>query len=90
VIVLGASIVVELLMNGALADTIRDNLAQHDDSLLVPHLLDVEVASAFRNLAAGRRIDSHRSAQIAWRTCRSAGRALRAHAFVGQDLGTSA
>ena len=30
----------------------------------VPHLLDVEVVSALRNLVAGQRIDSHRSEQL--------------------------
>jgi predicted nucleic acid-binding protein len=59
-IVLDASVVVELLTNGALADSLRRNLAASNDSFLVPHLLDVEVASALRRLVAGRRIDSHR------------------------------
>jgi predicted nucleic acid-binding protein len=61
VIVLDASVVVELLTNGALADSLRRDLAASDDSVIVPHLLDVEVASALRRLASGRRIDSHRS-----------------------------
>ena len=63
-IVLDASVVVELLTNGALADSIRLDLAERDDSIIVPHLLDVEVVSAIRRLVAGRRIDSFRSAQI--------------------------
>ena len=63
-IVLDASVVVELLTNGVLADSIRRELAGRDESLVVPHLIDFEVISAFRRLVAGQRIDSHRSAQF--------------------------
>ena len=63
-IVLDASLVVELLTNGILADTIRDELARHDESFLVPHLIDVEVMSAVRRLTEGARIDAHRNAQF--------------------------
>jgi len=64
VIVLDASVVVELLTNGSLAGSIRNELARRDESFVVPHLIDVEVMSALRRVAAGRRIDSHRSAQF--------------------------
>lgn len=63
-IVLDASVVVELLSNGALADSLRRDLAGSSDSFIVPHLLDVEVASALRRLVAGQRIDSHRSEEF--------------------------
>lgn len=63
-IVLDASVVVELLTNGPLADALRRDLAERDEPFIVPHLLDVEVASAFRKLVAGQRIDSHRSDQL--------------------------
>lgn len=63
-IVLDASAVVELLTNGPLADSLRRDLAMRSDSFVVPHLLDVEVASAFRKLAAVQRIDSHQIAQL--------------------------
>jgi predicted nucleic acid-binding protein len=63
-IVLDASVVVELLTNGSLADSIRTELARRDDSFIVPHLIDIEVMSAFRRLVAGQRIDSHRSGQF--------------------------
>ena len=63
-IVLDASVVVELLTNGTMADAIRKELAGCDDSFLVPHLIDVEVVSALRRLAAGKRIDAHRSAEF--------------------------
>ena len=63
-IVLDASIVVELLLNGPLADSLRRELAKQHDGFMVPHLLDVEVVSALRSLAVGLRIDSHRSEQL--------------------------
>ena len=63
-IVLDASVVVELLTNGILADSIRSELAGSDESCLVPHLIDVEVMSAIRRLAAGQRIDLHRIGQF--------------------------
>ncbi|MFZ0591298.1 MAG: type II toxin-antitoxin system VapC family toxin [Bryobacteraceae bacterium] len=63
-IVLDASVVVELLTNGPLADSLRRDLAGRTDSFIVPHLLDIEVASALRNLAAVQRIDSHRGEQL--------------------------
>lgn len=63
-IVLDASVVVELLTNSGLGERIRQDLAERPDSFIVPHLLDLEVMSAFRNLAAAQRIDSHRSEQI--------------------------
>ena len=63
-IVLDASVVVELLTNGPLADSLRRDLAGRSDSFIAPHLLDVEVVSAIRSLMAGQRIDSHRSQQF--------------------------
>ncbi len=51
-IVLDASVVVELLINGALADSLRRDLDVTGGSFIVPHLLDVEVASALRKLVA--------------------------------------
>jgi predicted nucleic acid-binding protein len=63
-IVLDASVVLELLSNGALADSVRRDLAGSGESLIVPHLLDVEVASALRRLVAGQRIDAHRGEQF--------------------------
>lgn len=63
-IVLDASVVVELLTNGPHADRLRNVLDSYTESILVPQLLDVEVISAFRNLAAARRIDTFRANQI--------------------------
>jgi predicted nucleic acid-binding protein len=64
VIVLDAPVVVELLTNGALGDSLRRDLAGSSDSCIVPHLLDVEVASALRQRVAAQRIDSHRSEEF--------------------------
>lgn len=61
---LDASVVVELLTNGALADFIRRDLAGRNDSLIAPHLIDIEVMSAIRKLVAGHRIESYRSEQF--------------------------
>ena len=63
-IVLDASVVVELLTNGALADSIRSYLSGRDESFIVPHLIDVEVMSALRRLVAGQRTASDRSDQF--------------------------
>jgi predicted nucleic acid-binding protein len=63
-IVLDASVVVELLTNGILADSIRSDLSRRDESFIVPHLIDVEVVSALRRLVAGRRIGTDRSDQF--------------------------
>jgi predicted nucleic acid-binding protein len=63
-IVLDASIVVEILNNGAMADSIRNELARRDESFIAPHLIDVEVVSAIRRLVVGQRIDAHRSGQF--------------------------
>lgn len=63
-IVLDASVVVELLTNGPLAESIRSELAGRDESFIVPHLLDVEVLSATRRLLAGLDVDAHRSRQL--------------------------
>jgi predicted nucleic acid-binding protein len=64
VIVLDASVVVELLTNGTMSGLIREELAGRDEPFIVPHLVDVEVMSAIRRMLAGSRIDAHRSAQF--------------------------
>jgi predicted nucleic acid-binding protein len=62
-IVLDASIVVELLTNGPLADQLRDELSDQPETFITPHLLDVEVVSALRRLTRGR-VDAHRSQEL--------------------------
>jgi predicted nucleic acid-binding protein len=59
-IVLDASIVVELLTNGLLADSIRRALKTSDETFIVPHLIDVEVVRAIRRMVAGGRLDGER------------------------------
>jgi len=63
-IVLDASVVVELLTGGPLVNSLRRDLAGRDDSFIVPHLLDIEVVSAIRSLVAGHRADSHATEQV--------------------------
>jgi predicted nucleic acid-binding protein len=63
VIVLDASVVVDLLVNGERAESLRHNMARNEP-FIAPHLLDVEVASALRKLAAALRIDSYRGEQL--------------------------
>jgi len=63
-IVLDASVVVELLTGGPLAEFIQRDLKSRGDSAIVPHLLEVEVLSAIRGLVARRRIDMHRIGEI--------------------------
>jgi len=63
-IVLDASLVVELLSNGPRADSIRREMAASNESFLVPHLLDVEATSALRSMVAGRRFDLHSSEEF--------------------------
>jgi hypothetical protein len=87
VIVLDASVVVELLTNGAVADSLRRGLAARDDSFIAPHLLDIEVVSAIRSLIAGRRIDSYRSEPLLHGPRGSPRRALCAPAFARPHLG---
>ena len=62
-IVLDASVVVELLTNGQLADSLRNDLANRNEPFIVPHLLDVEVVSALRQLSTRGHIDWRRSEQ---------------------------
>ena len=59
-IVLDASVVIELLINSELAKSLGRKLADSNDTFIVPHLLDVEVISGLRRMVAGRRLDSHR------------------------------
>lgn len=51
-------------MNGGLADSIRRELAEADDSLIVPHLLDVEYRALFEAYSLGRARILHRTEQL--------------------------
>ncbi len=59
-IVLDASVVVEILIGGARAAAIIDYLAEGAGAFAAPHLLDAEVMNALRNLVAGQRLDPNR------------------------------
>ncbi len=63
-IVPDASVIVELLLGGPTADLLIADLAGRDESLIAPHLLDVEVLSAFRRLMASGRVDRHRAQEF--------------------------
>lgn len=59
-IVVDASIIVELLTDSAFAEAFDREVKKRSEPLIVPHLLDVEVASALRKLAAMQRVEPHR------------------------------
>ena len=44
----------------------RADLAGREDPIVVPHLLDIEVVSALRRMAAGSEIESSRMDQLLW------------------------
>lgn len=63
-IVLDASIVVELLLNGPLAESMRASIGESTGPFAVPHLLDVEALSAWRRLSQGRAVGETRHARF--------------------------
>jgi predicted nucleic acid-binding protein len=63
-IVLDASLVVELLAGGIQSAQLIQQLTATGEACLVPHLLDIEVASAVRNLVRGERIGTDRAELI--------------------------
>ena len=63
-IVLDASVVVEVLTNRALADTIREAMAGSDDEFIAPYLIDIEVVHVVRRLAAAGQIERVRARRI--------------------------
>jgi predicted nucleic acid-binding protein len=66
VIIFDASAVTELLVKSPVGLDLTEDLAARDDALIVPHLLDVEVVSALRRMAAGGHIQSSRMDQLLW------------------------
>ncbi len=56
-IVLDASIVVQMLINSVLGESFAGILADANEPWLAPHILDLEVANALRNLTIGRHLD---------------------------------
>lgn len=63
-IVLDASVVVQILLNQPLGLKIQSSIVESNDRLLVPHLLDVEVLSALRKMTQLKALDLHRSQQL--------------------------
>lgn len=63
-IVLDASVVVDLLIGGPSSDFVRQDPALCQEAILTPHLLDVEVVNAIRSLVAGRRMPREHGEQI--------------------------
>ena len=59
-IVVDASVLIEVLMRTPAAQTIEDQLFTQPETLHAPHLLDVEVAHVLRRYAAIREIDGER------------------------------
>jgi len=59
-IVLDASLIVEMLLNSPLGASMRETLARLDEPIAVPHIMDIEVISALRGLAKAERISPHR------------------------------
>src|SRR5258708_4043883 len=63
-IVLDASVVVEMLVKSPHGESFTEVLEAGDQHWIVPHLLDLEVANALRNLTAGRKLDPHTTQQL--------------------------
>ena len=63
-IVLDASLVVELITNGERAVTIRADLAGREHAFIAPELLDIEVVSAIRRMVSGLRTSAVRRDQL--------------------------
>jgi predicted nucleic acid-binding protein len=63
-IVLDASVVVELLTNGPLAEHIRAESEDTGESFIAPHLVDIEVVSAIRRLTARRNFQADRGEEF--------------------------
>lgn len=59
-IVLDASVVLEVLLRMPTGVTLQERLFDYDETLHVPHLLDVEVAQVLRRYALGREVDAER------------------------------
>jgi len=62
-IVLDASVIVELFLQTAHANPIRARLVDANESLHAPAVLDLEVANALRRLTSRQEISLHRSSR---------------------------
>ncbi|MBL8219348.1 MAG: type II toxin-antitoxin system VapC family toxin [Bryobacterales bacterium] len=59
-IVIDASLLVEMLLNRPLAAAVRERLAQCAEPIAIPHIIDIEAISALRGIAKAERISSDR------------------------------
>lgn len=59
-IVVDASLMVEMLLNRPLGAVVRERLAQCAEPIAVPHIMDIEATSALRGLTKAERISSDR------------------------------
>src|ERR1035438_6147977 len=89
-IVLDASVVVELLTNGALADSIRRDLSGRDESFIVPHFDRCRSDERDSKAICGATNTGGSQRSIPHGTCSAAGGALFAHAIDRPYLGTAA
>lgn len=62
-IVVDASVMVEVLLRSDVGEASRVRLAQRGEGLHAPHLLDLEVANALRHCLRRRRIDNRRGGE---------------------------
>lgn len=63
-IVLDASVVVDLLLNSPIAEAIRSRVRDANESLHAPAVLDLEVAQTLRRFAARREISRERGRSV--------------------------
>ncbi len=80
-IVVDASVVLELLLRGPASRRISDRIRARDEGLHAPHLLDLEVAQVLRRYAAAGSID-HARGREAFEDLRDLGLARHAHDFL--------
>lgn len=63
-IVLDASVVVDLLLNSSMAEVIRSRVFDANETLHAPAVLDLEVAQTLRRFAARREISRERGRSV--------------------------
>jgi predicted nucleic acid-binding protein len=63
VIVVDASALIEVLLNTPAAASVASRIFAADESLHVPHVLDLEVAQALRRFVRSRNMPAHRAQQ---------------------------
>ena len=59
-IVVDASLMVEMLLNRPLGAVVRERLAQCAEPIAIPHIIDIEAISALQGIAKAVRISSDR------------------------------